>query len=266
MLVMKHKQIATFLMFGTLTSFSANANLIANPSFESTPLVDSIAFPDWNIAAQTWDIVKTKGAGHSWAVFSIIPGWQNFYGNGVELHASGTIKTTNLSPVNAVDGNNYIELDSHFNSSNPGNSNYGISQVISGLTTGAYYDLSFWYRARTTQANDNILNVYWSNAVAALTQGDYIARYDYNNLDNNHEQWVKYTLRLQATTSDMKLGFGGAGSASWGMVETFNGNGKGATLDGLNLVAVSAPANVGILFFGLLALALRQRRRKSDSL
>ncbi len=263
---MKHKHLAIFLMLGTFTTFTASANLIANPSFESTPLVDSMAFTDWNIASQSWDVIKTNGAGHSWAVFSIIPGWQNFYGNGVELHASGTIKTTNLSPVNAVDGSNYIELDSHFNSSNPGKSNYGISQVISGLTAGAYYDLSFWYRARTTQANDNILNVYWSNAVVALTQGDYIARYDYNNLHNNHEQWVQYTLRLQATTSEMKLGFGGAGSASWGMVETFNGNGKGATLDGLNLVAVSAPASVGIFFFGLLVLAFRQRRLKSDSL
>lgn len=257
---MKQKYVIAFTCLSALSSFSLSANLITNPSFDTTPEVNSIAYADWNILSQSWDVVKTKGTGYSWAVFSVIPGWQNFYGTGIELHASGTVKTNAGVKVNAVDGGNYIELDSHFNSSTPGNSNYGIYQLISGLVPGVAYDLSFWYRARTTLANDNLLNVYWADAATNLAQGDYIARYDYNSLRDNHNQWVQYTLRLQATNETMKLGFGGGGNASWGMKETFNGNGKGASLDSLSLTEVSAPAGAAIFALGLGVLALRRQK------
>lgn len=258
---MKHSLLASLVLTGIFSTFSANANLINNASFESSPVVDSYAYTDWNVLAQSWDVVKASGKGYSWAVFSIIPGWQAFYGSGIELHASGTLETTLKNPVNAVDGDTYVELDTHFALDQPGFSNSGIFQLVSGLMTGAYYDLSFWYRARTTLENDNILNVYWSDPATTLTQGNYAARYDYSAAQNNHENWVQYTLRLQATGSSMLLGFGGDGNASWSRAETINGNGKGAAIDSLNLAVVPTPATTLLFCLGLAALAVARRKQ-----
>ncbi len=259
---MKYSLLASLVFTCVSSTFSAQANLINNASFENSPAVDSYAYADWNVLSQSWDVVKATGKGYSWAVFSVIPGWQAFYGSGIELHASGTLNTTLDNPVNAVDGDTYVELDSHFTLDQLGNSNTGIFQQISGLMTGAYYDLSFWYRARTTLGNDNILNVYWADTTTALTQTSYSARYDYSSVQNNHENWVQYTLRLQATGSSMLLGFGGDGNASWSRAETFNGNGKGAAIDDLNLQIVSTPATAFLFSLGLAAIGLMTRARR----
>ena len=259
---MKHSLLASLVLTSVFATFSASANLINNASFETTPVVDSYAYADWNVLAQSWDVVKASGKGYSWAVFSIIPGWQTFYGSGIELHASGTLETTLQNPVNAVDGDTYVEMDTHFALAQPGYSNSGIFQQINGLTNGYYYDLSFWYRARTTLENDNILNVYWSDPATTLTQSSYIARFDYSSAQNNHENWVQYTLRLKATGSSMLLGFGGDGNASWARAETINGSGKGAAIDALNLEVVSAPATAFLFSLGLAALAFGRRQQR----
>lgn len=256
---MKHFLLASIAMSCALAASEAQAALINNPSFESTPEVLSFAYSDWNVLSQSWDIIKGSGKGNSWAVFSIIPGWQTFYGPGIELHASGTLENSLNNPVNAVDGNTYVELDAHFSLNNVGNSNTGIFQLVNGLINGSFYELSFWYRARTTETNDNGLNVYWSSPSNVLTQSSYLARYDYSSTDNNHENWVKYSMRLQATDSSMLLGFGGDGNASWKGAETVNGSGKGAAIDHLNLEIVPTPTSSFLLMLGLSLLGITRK-------
>ena len=65
----------------------------------------------------------------------------------------------------------------------------------------------------------------------------------------------------------MTIGFGAGGNAQWlsqdwaDVVET-NGNKEGAQLDNVRLVAVPAPASIGLFGLGLLALGLRRRMSK----
>jgi hypothetical protein len=260
--VMKHFLLASIAMSCALAASEAEAALINNPSFESTPEVLSFAYSDWNVLSQSWDVIKGSGKGNSWAVFSIIPGWQTFYGPGIELHASGTLENPLNNPVNAVDGNTYVELDAHFSLDNVGHSNTGIFQLVNGLINGSFYDLSFWYRARTTETDDNGLNVYWASPTTSLAQSTYVARFDYSPADNNHENWVRYSIRLQASDTSMLLGFGGDGNANWKGAETVNGSGKGAAIDAVNLEVVSSPGAALIFCLGITALAFKRRQRQ----
>ncbi len=98
------KLILAALMSAPL--FPAVANLVTNGSFESTP--------------------QAPG---SWNVYQSINGWSSI-GSGIEVrnNVAGT----------AYDGGNFVELDSHSNSS--------MMQALSGAS-GQYF-LSFWYSAR----------------------------------------------------------------------------------------------------------------------
>lgn len=206
---------AAFVFAFTGLMFSANAsalNFITNGSFE-TPDLD--ANPLGN----------NVGSGNAWEVFNSIEGWNTLAGAGIEIQNSGTV-------VQAQHGDQYVELDSH-----PGSdSNSLMAQQIDGLTVGADYTLSFWYRPRTNNSfNDNGIDVYWGplgSEALVLSIADQIAR-DYSD-------WVNYSIGLTAVASTMHLGFYADGLA----------NTLGGFIDNVSLVP--EPSTLVLFTLGLM--------------
>lgn len=234
----------------------ASATLVTNGSFESNP--NSAVVFDGNAQNKTinsFDDYGNLGQGYSWAVASSLPGWDLFYGPGIEVQFSNTLGFP------AQDGNRYVELDAHFAYAKPGNSNAGIFQKLTGMKVGSTYELSFWYRARTDKRDDNGLGVYWQPNQALLNQANSFTTVDYDAQVGNKDAWTEYKVKLVATSNEMFLGFGGLGNALYNANSTANGNGKGALLDNVSLSEVSAPATFGL--FGLAAVGLMLRRRKA---
>jgi len=257
--VSKHMYKALFVV-AALAAGQASATLVTNGSFESNP--NSGVVYDGNAQNKpigTFDDYGTLGKGYSWAVAGSLPGWNVFYGPGVEVQFNNTLG------FNAQDGNRYLEMDTHFAYNKPGNSNSGIFQQLSGLQVGATYELSFWYRARTTAADDNGLGVYWEPDASLLSQSNYISNVDYSVQAGNDKAWTQYKVTLVASSSQMVLGFGGLGDKLYNANAAANGNGKGALLDNVSLnfikAPVTAPATAGL--FALAAFGLMLRRRQA---
>lgn len=262
---MRNNMYKALLVVAGLVAGQANANLITNGSFEADPTLDKVLVNGnaTNAPITSFgDYGNLTNTAHRWAVVSSLQGWDTFYGPGIEVQFNNTLG------FDANEGNRYVELDAHFAYSKPGNSNAGIFQQLSGLATGQTYELSFWYRARTTKADDNGLAVYWQANTSPLTQSILTPTVDYNAQAENNSIWTQYKQTLTATSSQMLIGFGGLGNSLYtpksdptGANSLANGSGKGALLDNVSLTAVSAPATFGL--FGLAALGLMLRRRKA---
>ena len=204
------KTIVALLLAGVASM--ANANLIVNGSFEDNVVTDS----------DTWD------------VYNSINGWSTLSGAGIEIQRN-TI-------VTAQDGNQYVELDSHNNST--------MFQQLTGLTVGESYLLSFWYRARTNNGdNDNGIDVSWGTSAT----GDLQLAIANEIVGSTNNAWVQKNLSLFADQSTMYLTFAATG---WS-------NSLGGFIDNVSLTkAASVPESSGIVLFGLGLLGLIAPRRR----
>lgn len=255
--MLKQRVLKPILFTAMLFSAQSYADLVVNGSFELAPQAPSLTFGGQE-PSLTFGDLSTIGTGRSWAVFSELPGWSTFYGPGIEVQYNGTLGS--LPQHNAVDGNYYAELDSHFNIKFPGNSNAGIYQRISDLVIGKEYQVSFFYRARTETPGSSGLNLYWGSGDVSLDRSSPVGSYDYNLMDNNHTNWVNYTKRLTATSTEMLLGFGAYGSHPYPGGDA-NGDGKGAFLDQVSLTEVSSPAVAAVLGFFMIGVAALRRKK-----
>ncbi|MEZ5505661.1 MAG: PEP-CTERM sorting domain-containing protein [Gammaproteobacteria bacterium] len=200
----------TAIAFASAASF-ANANLLTNGDFEA------------NVGL----------SGTSWGVYQSIDGWNKFDGPGIEIQRNTVIA--------AQSGNQYVELDSHYNSS--------MYQEISGLTVGGAYELSFWYHARTNNGyNDNGINVYW---------GDYLPGDVAVSIDGmkqvNTPGWIEQTVKLVASAETMFLMFAATGYS----------NSLGGFVDNVSLTAVPEPGTLALFGLGLMGLVLARRQQKA---
>lgn len=207
-------------------SISAQADLITNGSFEANDV----------------DAINLNG-GKTWEVFDSIDGWSTFDGAGIEIQTNDTI-----GRVDTPFGDQYIELDSHNVFGTGADTNSFMVQEIADLTTGSYYELSYWYIPRTKTDGDNGINVYWwadGDAVSdsAVTEATADSSW-YKGID-----WQEITVTLQATASTMYLGF-----------EAFGfDNSLGGFIDNVSLVEVPEPATLGLLAIGLFGLGAARR-------
>lgn len=237
------------------TALQANAVIITNGSFEDG--VDGTL-----VYGHAYDQLATNDPNLQWGVYTGLIGWQKINPNvtGAELNYSGNLG------FDAKYGNHYLELDTHFDYANPGNSNSGIMQNLTNLTAGATYELSFWYRARTDIADSNGINIFWQDGSNPLDMNNVFDKVDLDLAKGNLTNWVEYKFNVKATSSTMNLGFAAFGDAVWAKNTQYNpnnvGNGdaKGGLMDGIAMKQVPAPAPFAL--FGLAAVALLARRRK----
>jgi hypothetical protein len=193
------KTIVALLLAGVASL--ANANLIVNGDFEG------------NVGL----------TGTNWGVYNAINGWTKLSGAGIEVERN-TI-------VTAQSGSQYVELDSHNNSS--------MYQQLTGLSVGESYLLSFWYHARTNNGgNDNGIDVSWGASAPGLLQ----LAVANETLQSTNNLWIEKTLSLFANQSTMYLTFAATG---WN-------NSLGGFIDNVSLTkAASVPESSGLVLFGL---------------
>lgn len=271
----KSVKFGAIALAGILGVSSAQAALIQNGSFEATPSGDSMAFKHGGSNSILSQDYATIAAGSKWGVWGSIPGWTSLYGDKIELQMNGVVEDPTLPFLNHVGtafGNQYVELDTHFYTRNAAGgaelgpaSNVGIYQTLENLVVGATYELTFWYRARTSNLDDNTMNVFWSkDSDKANYNGNIAMTVDLNTDLSNHNAWQEYKIRLTATDSKMSVGFGGAGDRAWtypGFNPSVNGNQTGALLDNVAMSQVSAPATGLLLLSAVFGFALRRRKQ-----
>ena len=163
--------------------------------------------------------------GH-WSIFSGLNGW-SAGAHGVELR-------NNIAGT-ALDGVNFVELDTTANSS--------ISQTVSTVA-GQWYALSFNYSNRADTAVDTN-GLSWSFGGSAGTAAALPA------VSGDHS-WTTFNTLVQATGSSTMLNFAALG----------NSDGYGTSLDKVSLTAaVPEPQTYALMLAGLIAVGFVSRRR-----
>jgi hypothetical protein len=185
-----------------LPQLAVAANLVQNGSFEN-PAQDP----------GTWDL------------YSAIQGWNVVSGAGIELR--------NNNAGTAQNGNNYVELDSHNNST--------IQQDGIATIAGSLYDLTFFYSPRIGQpASTNGIDVFWNGGLLASLTGD-------GGTDNI---WGSHKFSVKGTGND-SLSFAASGRS-----DSLGGN-----LDNVSLNSVPVPAAFWLMASALTLLRLGSRRK-----
>lgn len=261
------KSLVLALSFGAV---GAHAAIVTNGSFEDGA-GDLIIFnntgPTWKHDPNvTFDNLGTASPGQRWGVYENLDGWQARAYSGVEAQFNGNIvDATNGTQFSAFDGNYYVELDTHFDYENPANSNSWIRQQLTGLNIGQTYELSFAYAARTQDADDNGIGVYWGET-ADLFSGLFQVSVDYDG--SNWLNWTTYTYRFTASAAEMFLGFQALGNKAWDATSLgaqyyfAESNKYGGFLDAVNVTAVPEPGTLAVLALGLVGLGAMRRRAK----
>lgn len=200
---MKSLITALALIAAPAITLAAQPNLLVNGSFE--------------------DSVIANG---KWNVFANINGWTGT-GAGIEVR--------NNIVGSALDGKNFVELDSYSNS--------GMFQTV-GTSVGSSYNFSFSFANREgTAAATNGLD--WTvdggktwNAAPTL----------------NSSKWADFSTSFIASSASTVIGFRATGT----------NDALGTSLDKVSLTtAVPEPESYALMLAGLAAVGFVARRRKS---
>lgn len=187
-------------------------NLLVNGGFESTVVADG-----------NWVNVATTSG---WT-------WLSGPGTGFEIR--------NNVAGSAQEGRNYVELDTTGNTL--------IGQYLDNLTSGARYDLSFWYAPREFQAaSTNGLQVFWNG----VQLGDTLT-----GLGGSENDWTQHQYLVTAQAGRNLLSF-----ASTGTSDSLGGN-----LDNVSLNRVPEPGSLALTLAALggLFLVPRTLRRHAEA-
>ncbi|KQW46338.1 MULTISPECIES: hypothetical protein [unclassified Roseateles] len=195
----------------TLAAPAPAGNLLVNGGFESTVV----------------------GNG-SWVNVASTAGWTWLAGPGTGFEIRNNVAGA------AQEGRNYIELDTTGNSL--------IGQYLDNLSSGASYDLSFWYAPRqNVAASSNGMQVFWNgNALGATLTG----------LGGSQNDWTQHQYRVTAQGGRNLLSFASVGTS----------DSLGANLDDVRLNRIPEPGTLALTLAALAGAFLLPRtlRRRAE--
>ena len=234
-----------FTMTLLVCSVNAQANLVANGSFEQTSLT-------------TTGVISINNVNH-WHDNGGIAEALVFPGVGLQplfnppatypLNVDLTYGLLGNFPLQSPDGGNYVFSDANYA---PYTS--AIYQTINGLTVGDTYQLSF-YQA-LAQLDENItppgaVSAYWQVSFGTDVQDSQTMTA--NGISQTISNWNQQDLTFTAASSSEVLSFLAVGTGLPPL----------AALDGVTLIAVPEPESYTLLLFGLLAVAMSVQKNKA---
>ena len=207
-------KLVTLLCASTLLlgSSAVSASLIVNGGFESN-----------DVAANSWQ----------WFTSNNVEGWN---GSNIEIWDT-------FSGVNAVEGNQFAELNAH-----PSNGEaFSIFQTF-GTQEGSYYDLSFAYRARSSNNEAFLMSLIGSGADNINLRVD----------DHVVGKWSRFDFSFQATHLYTTLMFT-ALTPSTGTVGNFLDDISVTTSPAVLASTISEPSSIAIMLIGVSLLFTRKQ-------
>lgn len=190
----------------SIFAVSASANLIVNGSFEENDVPDS----SWR-----------------WYESTSVAGWG---GDNIEIWDS-------LQNVDSAVGDQHAELNAH------PNTNDGIFSIYQDFDTvvGQWYDVSFFYSARTGNAtsSDEAFNFSIVDVIDDMLIDDHVKG-----------EWSLFEGGFMATSATSRIEFTSVTTGTYGNF-----------LDGVS-VSVPEPGSIALLSLGLVGLGLARKRTK----
>ncbi|MEE4208198.1 MAG: PEP-CTERM sorting domain-containing protein, partial [Parvularcula sp.] len=181
--------------------------------------------------------------GSNWNVYETFGTWVTTHGAGIEVQRSGTV-------VNAADGNQYIELDSdeQVTPRDPIHGSNSAMATLIDLVAGQVYEVSFAYRPRTNNTNDNGVAVSIGQLAGdVFTETQALGSADARRSVQNAWQTVRFVFT--AMQGDNALQFAAFGTE----------NELGGFIDAVEVSSVPVPA--AALLFATGAGFFARRRR-----
>ncbi len=228
------KVLWSALAAGLACALPAQATLVSNGSFELTsPAVASPTVMNASGFSLTgWTHNTAPGIDGDCLV---APGYSGSICGGVGL--AGAL------PANSPDGGNFIASDGNF-------FNHSISQLITGLTPSASYQLTF-YQALAQDVEPGItvpgpVSGHWDVTFGSTTLSS--AAMAGNGATSTFAPWSLQTMTFIASNSSELLSFLSVGAGDPPIV----------MLDGVELSAIPEPETLGLLALGSLLLTLKR--------
>lgn len=258
----KFTKFGLSVMFLSTFAISAEANLVANGSFETVSATTTAQFNAAGVA--NWS--NPAGSGETLVFPSV--GLQPLYSYSYPIYQPSTPYPSAPSlyptygllgpfPASSPDGGNYVLSDGNF-------LNQSITQSVTGLTPGNFYQLTF-YQA-LAQLDENLttqgpVTGYWQVSFGSSMQNSQLQNANGITLlapDGSISQsatispWTLQTMTFQATAATELLSFLSVGTGLPPMVG----------LDGVSLSAVPVPGAGWLLGSGLMGLIAAGSRAK----
>jgi hypothetical protein len=237
--------VAVFSLLALETPARANGviSLVTNGSFESTSLVGSGFLSNQGTAGACnvsgWTCTATDYS------FLVFPGTaQTDIGNNVTLYKG----ITNIMPNSSPDGGNFVASDGAFQVGT-------ISQQITGLQIGQFYNLTFWQAgAQQTTFTGTTTDRYQVSLLNASSVGQTFLSTLLSNPSHDFQPWELETMKFKATAVTETLSFMAVGTPT--------GTPPFTLLDGVSLTEAPEPAGWAFMGLGLASLAVLRNRKK----